>query len=192
MDYYSILRVSDDATKEILRNAYRIRARECHPDFGGNPEEMRLLNEAYQVLINPETRKAYDRARGFNTGSVQRSSSISPPDITPEKSRFFKDIQWLMTRAVVCFLLGFTCFGYSEEPRNMRMVEFAWVLRILSVAFFILGVQLSYLAHKTNRVQMSRKGSAYEGVGLKPYRLLFLTVIIVFVAVVITGSYLKR
>jgi hypothetical protein len=33
-----------------IREAYRLRAQAHHPDAGGNPEEMRRLNEAYQLL----------------------------------------------------------------------------------------------------------------------------------------------
>jgi curved DNA-binding protein CbpA len=62
-DYYDVLGVSSDATKEEIEKAYRNEARSKHPDSGGNEEDMKALNEARDLLSNSETRKAYDEVR---------------------------------------------------------------------------------------------------------------------------------
>ena len=59
-DYYAVLGVPRDATQEEIRRAYRRRAHELHPDKGGDAEKMKELNEAYEVLGNPEKRRQYD------------------------------------------------------------------------------------------------------------------------------------
>jgi molecular chaperone DnaJ len=63
-DYYEILGVSRDATKEDVKRAYRRLARKYHPDVNKEPgaeERFKEINRAYEVLSEPETRARYDR-----------------------------------------------------------------------------------------------------------------------------------
>lgn len=64
-DYYAILGVSKTATPEDIKRAYRKLARKYHPDLNpGNPEaeeKFKAINEANEVLSNPETREKYDQ-----------------------------------------------------------------------------------------------------------------------------------
>ena len=63
-DYYEVLGVSHNATEEELKKAFRHLALEYHPDRNKKAdaeERFKEINEAYQVLSNPEKRTAYDR-----------------------------------------------------------------------------------------------------------------------------------
>ncbi|KAF9567663.1 hypothetical protein CPC08DRAFT_814158 [Agrocybe pediades] len=59
-DYYKILDVSRDADAKTIKKAFRKQAKKAHPDKGGSEAKMALLNEAYEVLSNPELRQRFD------------------------------------------------------------------------------------------------------------------------------------
>ncbi|MDQ4129718.1 MAG: J domain-containing protein [Actinomycetota bacterium] len=60
-DLYAVLGVGPDATQEEIKRAYRRRAREVHPDAGGDEDAFKRVTRAYQVLSDPERRARYDR-----------------------------------------------------------------------------------------------------------------------------------
>jgi len=64
-DYYKILGIGRGATQKEIKQAYRKLARKYHPDVnpGDKSAEARFkrINEAYEVLSDPEKRKKYDR-----------------------------------------------------------------------------------------------------------------------------------
>jgi molecular chaperone DnaJ len=64
-DYYDILGVSRDADDETIKKAFRVKARELHPDVNPDDptaeERFKEVAEAYKVLSEPDTRQVYDR-----------------------------------------------------------------------------------------------------------------------------------
>ncbi len=64
-NYYAILGILPSATSEDIRDAYRRRAKELHPDhYGENSTPFLEVQEAYKVLGNPAQRRSYDRRIG--------------------------------------------------------------------------------------------------------------------------------
>ena len=65
IDYYKILDISKSATEAEIKKAYRKLARKYHPDLNPNDKEaekkFKEINEANEVLSNPENRKKYDK-----------------------------------------------------------------------------------------------------------------------------------
>jgi len=63
-DYYDVLGVSRTAKPEEIRSAYRALARKYHPDVAKSEKDaeakFKEINEAYEVLKDPEKRKQYD------------------------------------------------------------------------------------------------------------------------------------
>jgi curved DNA-binding protein len=64
-DYYKILGISKTATDDDIKKAYRKLARKLHPDLNPNDKEagkkFQQINEANEVLSDPEKRKKYDQ-----------------------------------------------------------------------------------------------------------------------------------
>jgi curved DNA-binding protein len=65
IDYYKILGVDKNASEEEIKKAYRKLARQHHPDLNPNDKEahkkFQQINEANEVLSDPEKRKKYDQ-----------------------------------------------------------------------------------------------------------------------------------
>ena len=65
IDYYKILGVSKTATEKDIKTAYRKHARKYHPDLNPDNKEAEIkfkeINEANEVLNDPENRKKYDK-----------------------------------------------------------------------------------------------------------------------------------
>ena len=65
IDYYKTLGVKKDATENEIKKAYRKLARKHHPDINPNDKDaekkFKEINEANQVLSDPENRKKYDK-----------------------------------------------------------------------------------------------------------------------------------
>ena len=93
-DYYDVLGTSKTATEDDIRKAYRSLARKYHPDV--NPgdksaeERFKEINEAYEVLSDPDRRKRYDEL-GPNW---KAGSDFTPP---PGWQNAVRDLMGLAT-----------------------------------------------------------------------------------------------
>ena len=63
-DWYQVLQISEQATDEMIKAAYRKLVKKCHPDAHPGDQEceerFRTVSEAYRILSDPERRRAYD------------------------------------------------------------------------------------------------------------------------------------
>jgi len=91
VDYYKILNVNKTATQDEIKNAYRKLARKHHPDLNPNDKEankkFQQINEANEVLSDPEKRKKYDtygkdwqHADAFEKAKQERGNQQARPE----------------------------------------------------------------------------------------------------------------
>jgi len=71
-DYYATLGVTRDATPDQIKRAFRKMAMQVHPDVTDDPDaedKFKAVNEAYEVLSDPQKRAIYDRGGDPNRGA---------------------------------------------------------------------------------------------------------------------------
>lgn len=79
-DYYEVLGLSKGASEDEIKKAYRKMAKKYHPDINKEPgaeEKFKEINEAYEVLSDPQKKATYDQfgfagmdgAQGFGGGA---------------------------------------------------------------------------------------------------------------------------
>lgn len=113
-DYYALLGISPNATQEEIRLAFRQMARVYHPDVNNAPDaetRFREINEAYEILADPEKRKSYDffAVPSEDTAAPQPepptpdipASPASPPARKTEEQRIYPP-----TWAILLIVLG--------------------------------------------------------------------------------------
>ena len=110
-DYYEALDVSKGADEKEIRQAFRRLARKYHPDL--NPGDKRAedrfkrINEAYEVLSDPDTRKKYDRYgenwRHADQFEARRSTGGSGP------------LSWTPSPGRTTGEFGFDAFGGLDD-----------------------------------------------------------------------------
>lgn len=101
MDHYSILGVPRTATPEEIKQAYKKKVKEHHPDRGGDEELFKRINEAYEILSNSDKRSAYDNPNpGFSFNSQDFGQGFNPFGNNPFSDVFNQQ------------------FGFNRTPRN--------------------------------------------------------------------------
>lgn len=139
MDYYRTLGVSYAASEDQIKHAFRRLAVKYHPDKNPDPDAEALfkeINEAYDVLSDPEKRRLYD-LRLSNPFAETTQSTSAPrhrdPAYRPARPKAHRksegeQLQELMAEylpvariaIVVCFALSFCLFIDYLWPRKIH------------------------------------------------------------------------
>ena len=115
-NYYVLLGVTPSATPAEIRQAYRLRARELHPDARPGDAEaaqrFKAMAEAYQVLASPESRLAYD-------AQLHRASAA---DASDRAWRPHADVAPAEPELTLRLTLGASSIGRLAEPTRFYLL----------------------------------------------------------------------
>ena len=80
-DFYDLLEIDEDASQEEVKDAFRTKVREYHPDLNDDPDapaQFTAVKKGYEILKDPAERQAYDRL-GHRDYVAKRTSGIPDP-----------------------------------------------------------------------------------------------------------------
>jgi hypothetical protein len=137
MDYYQILGVNQSSSAEEIKRAYRKLAITYHPDKNPDPQAESIfkeINEAYDILSDPEKRRAYDfrhQAPFTTSQEVYNQPRHRDPAYKPGKTKVFRKserenlhelmveyLPFVQKATLFCFIIS-TCL----------LIDFVWPVR---------------------------------------------------------------
>lgn len=146
-DYYAVLGVSPRATDDEIDTAFRELAKRWHPDRCGGDEaaaeRFKRITAAHDVIGNPQTRVAYDRAR--QTGATVSTPRPAPPTPPPASRPTTRPSSWSEVPTWA-----------SPKPRRRTRRFHPLLVLSIGVVLFAAGVLLAGW-----RLTVGRAGSSF-------------------------------
>lgn len=151
LDYYQILGVSPSADLDTIKKAFRQKVMECHPDRGGSHAQMILINEAWEILSNPEFRQHHDSFRNQAGGfagqkiveadaQIARQRAGNYPhqwkDVEPWLNNILKD--FVNTKYGSSNLYGVPYDSYYSFPTAGDSIS-GWLFILIGAALVVFG-----------------------------------------------------
>ena len=132
-DYYAILGASEDASPREIERLYKRLAHQRHPDRGGAEDDMKALNEAYQVLHNEGARREYDdqRRKPANRAAIHVAPAVREVGFYGQALNAFISI---ILGLLLLFLVRF------------NGLWFLWPLSILAAGVVGFGILMAHSA----------------------------------------------
>jgi hypothetical protein len=153
VDYYGMLGLEPSATEDEIARAYRLLAKELHPDRGApddHADRFKELTRAYEVLGNPRTRRDYDAVR----------SGLLPRPRTLQQARpTFGDGPPPRFRAS-----EHRTVGWTRRRAWLALVGGGFVLVLgLAMSSFVIALQRHDAAIRAERVPVEATRYAVDG-----------------------------
>lgn len=156
-NYYIILGIPPTATTEEIKKAFRLKAKLFHPDVNKSNNaklKFQILNEAYQILIDTEKRKAYDYkwktryGASFHNRHKQQESPHPPPagNYYRAYTSYKKNEPKIERTSIDIFLFYFLIFVgvFSVIMGTLHLIYKEWE-GVDSLSQLVVGLWLLYL-----------------------------------------------
>jgi len=167
-NYYAILGAHENVSPRELERLYKRQAHKRHPDRGGSDEEMKALNEAYDVLRNESSRRDYDASR---RRPFAQSAKMANPPAAREVG-----ISGQSLSALLCIVLGLMLLFLVR----FNGLWFLWPLSILAFGVVLFGIFIAHSAMTNARASLAQTN---------PMRRFRVAQEIIFWLVIVSGGY---
>ena len=147
-NYYDILGANEATSPREIERLYKRLAHQRHPDRGGTEEDMKALNEAYQVLHDETKRKEYDSRRS--------RPAMQPAAIHVTPTARDVGFSGQLLSAVLCMLLGLMLLLLVR----FNGLWFLWPLSILAMGVILFGVIMAHSAMTNARESLATQHPA--------------------------------
>lgn len=123
-DYYNILGVSHNTSKEDIKRAYYILAAQFHPDKNnGNEKRFKEINEAYRILYSESSRTEYDRE--YNANQARKNNNETKGEKVEQANR---DIEFpkkffFIAPAIAVLVLAVLIVGLKDKKLQNTTIE---------------------------------------------------------------------
>lgn len=145
-NYYEILKISETANYQEIKNAYKSLVKKYHPDlYVGDKEfaeqKIKEINEAYDILSNPETKAEYDEYLNASTQPIEFYSSPVNTSATEEKKPE-PEPPWSLTH--------FLTEKFNQLDKKRQLQIFIFIFVVILALFLINLIEVKYyLASET-------------------------------------------
>ena len=151
VDYYDVLQVSPRADAEVIEKAYRALIGKHHPDKGGDTRHAQRLNEAHDVIGDPNKRAAYNREwtrHQHRTAAPPRnaaSDAVAVPQAAPRRRRRQSEwaASWVVGLVLVLLGVAFLASGSAFVGLLLTVVGMVFIFNLwglwLLVALLAVG-----------------------------------------------------
>ncbi len=171
-DHYTTLGAGRDEALAEIERRYKRLARQHHPDRGGDEEEMKAINEAWRVLGNEDSRRAYDDSRPAlrPPAAYAAHTPVSSPGARADP------LSGRIVGAFVCVFVGLVLLFLVKA----HYVMFLWPLALLALGVVAFGILMAHGALMFAREQVKEA---------HPLRRLVWAQEVFFWACVVSGGY---
>ena len=131
INYFKVLKVTEDADLEVIKASYRALAKKYHPDNKDIPpdvskQHMQLINEAYNVLSDSYKREKYINELRIQNNSYSYEVKENSTNINDEaeKNEILQNkvVSVAILLLCICFLVCIIYFGIPEIIRFLKQL----------------------------------------------------------------------
>lgn len=153
-DLYDVLGVDKDANDKEIRDAYHKKAKEHHPDKGGDSMIFASVSFAYKVLSDPASRKEYDEFGSTSEASEKEKAALE---------HVKRIIQQLISAVVDLNGYGSRETAFATATKKILKDQIRDTKKMIEEAKRVIH-SLEQILHKTKRKKQKSKPNIFDGI----------------------------
>lgn len=170
MNYYELLEITENASDEVIKAAYKAQVAKYHPDNikSGSLEKMQEINMAFETLSDPVRRKEYDRRIKDNKSFAEKNQEEQDKQTEEKTQHIWKEqeitdtgreekrLKWFLSlpaiflamyffsiAGVILFILRCIILHSNKEIyKRKKKIRNTWITVAASIALILIALML--------------------------------------------------